>query len=114
MQNFSILPCLEIPEKFVVVVGGGTGGVKIVFRPSLEFSFSQAEQNVKIQSVRKCGDILPSVKTGKDGTEDKDVSSPGDGLNVHSFMKSYLKGLQKNKLRLSGAKLGSSWDWTLL
>ena len=97
MQNFSILVCLEIPEKFVVVVvvGGGTGGVKIVFRPSLKFSFSQAEQNVKIQSVRKCGDILPSVKTGKDGKEDKDVSSPGDGLNVHSFMKSYLKGLQK-------------------
>ena len=46
MQNFSILAFLEIPEKFVVVVvaGGGAGGVKIVSRPSLEFSFSQAEQ----------------------------------------------------------------------
>ena len=47
MQNFSILACLEIPEKFVVVVvvGGGAGGVKILPRPSLGFSFSQAEQN---------------------------------------------------------------------
>ena len=28
----------------VVVVGGGAGGVKILSRPSLGFSFSQAEQ----------------------------------------------------------------------
>ena len=27
-------------------MGGGAGGVKIVSRPSLEFSFSQAEQNI--------------------------------------------------------------------
>ena len=47
MQNFSVLACLEIPEKFVVgeVVGGGTGGVKILSRPSLGFSFIQGEQN---------------------------------------------------------------------
>ena len=53
MQNFSILACLEIPEKFVVVVvvGGGAGGVKIVSRPSLEFSFSQAEQFNQVDNL---------------------------------------------------------------
>ena len=45
VQNFSVLACLEIPEKFVVVVGGGAGAVKILSRTSLGFSFNQAEQN---------------------------------------------------------------------
>ena len=36
MPNFSFLACLEVAEKFVVVVGWS--------RPSLGFSFSQAEQ----------------------------------------------------------------------
>ena len=45
MQNFSFLARLEVAEKFVVV---GWGGVVVVVgwwsRPSLGFSFSQAEQ----------------------------------------------------------------------
>ena len=36
MQNFSVLACLEVPEKFVVVGWWS--------RPGLGFSFSQAEQ----------------------------------------------------------------------
>ena len=39
MQNISFLACLEVVEKFVVVVGWWW------LRPSLGFSFSQAEQN---------------------------------------------------------------------
>ena len=39
MQNFSFLVCLEVAEKFVVVVV-----VVGWLRPSLGFSFSQAEQ----------------------------------------------------------------------
>ena len=43
VQNFSFLACLEVVEKFVVVVGWG--GVVVGWsRPSLGFSFSQAEQ----------------------------------------------------------------------
>ena len=38
MQNFSFLSRLEVAEKFVVVVVGWWS------RPSLRFSFSQAEQ----------------------------------------------------------------------
>ena len=51
VQNFSFLACLEIAEKFVVGWGGvvvgwcwGGGGVGWWSRPSLGFSFSQAEQ----------------------------------------------------------------------
>ena len=43
MQNFSFLTCLEVAEKFVVVMvagwGGGGGG------PDQFLGFSQAEQN---------------------------------------------------------------------
>ena len=56
VQNFSFLARLEVAEKFVVgwgggwvcvvvvVVGGGGGVVVGWTRPSLGFSFSQAEQ----------------------------------------------------------------------
>ena len=43
VQNFSFLARLEVAEKFVVVGWGGGGGVGWS-RPSLGFSFSQAEQ----------------------------------------------------------------------
>ena len=44
VQNFSFLAYLEVAEKFVVVVGWG--GVVVGWsRPSLGFSFSQAEQH---------------------------------------------------------------------
>ena len=41
MQNFSFLACLEVAEKFVVVVVVVVGGW---LRPVLGFSLSQAEQ----------------------------------------------------------------------
>ena len=72
VQNFSILACLEIPEKFVVVVvvGGGAGGVKIVSRQSLEFSFSQVEQNLQgycdnccIISCNTCNILITCLNT---------------------------------------------------
>ena len=45
VQNFSFLPRLEVAEKFGVGWGGGGGGgVGWWSRPSLGFSFSQAEQ----------------------------------------------------------------------
>ena len=43
VQNFSFLARLEVAEKFVVV-GWGGGVVGWLSRPSLGFSFSQAEQ----------------------------------------------------------------------
>ena len=43
VQNFSFLARLEVAEKFVV--GWWWGGVGWWSRPSLGFSFSQAEQN---------------------------------------------------------------------
>ena len=42
VPNFSFLACLEVVWKFLVV---GWGGVVGWLRPSLGFSFSQAEQN---------------------------------------------------------------------
>ena len=51
VQNFSYLTCLEVAEKFVVVVVGWW------CRPVLGFSFSQAEQNYlqlsKVQVAQK-------------------------------------------------------------
>ena len=50
VPNFSLLACLEVAGKFVVVGwggGGGGGGVGWWSRPGLGFSFSQAEQLCK-------------------------------------------------------------------
>ena len=47
VQNFSFLARLEVAEKFVVGWGGGVVVVGWWSRPSLGFSFSQAEQNIK-------------------------------------------------------------------
>ena len=44
VQNFSFLARLEVAEKFVVGWWWGGGGVGWWSRPSLGFSFSQAEQ----------------------------------------------------------------------
>ena len=50
MQNFSFLACLEVAEKFVVVVVGW-GGVVGWSRLSSGFSFSQAEQYRMVEST---------------------------------------------------------------
>ena len=54
MSNFTLLGCLELAKKFVVVVvvGGwvvGGGWVVVVLRPILVFSLGQAEQKYVFQ-----------------------------------------------------------------
>ena len=50
LQNFIFLARLEVAEKFVVGWGGGVGWWS---RPSLAFSFSQAEQLTWMQFLTK-------------------------------------------------------------
>ena len=101
VQNFSFLARLEVAEKFVVGWwwggGGGVGGWGGVgcwwwSRPSLGFSFSQAEQHSGI-----CIPPISNIQT----------------LDLHSIIKGHALGLTRNFLLklLRPAKKVTESNW---